>query len=61
MPKIQWLDLPLQLREHLFDRAKDHSRGSFCAGRMAQALVSRRTVKKSSRCPHQVISSTSTM
>jgi hypothetical protein len=23
MPKIQWLDLPPQLREHLFDRAKE--------------------------------------
>ena len=22
MPKIQWLDLPPQLRQHLFDRAK---------------------------------------
>jgi len=23
MPKIKWLDLPPQLREHLFDRAKE--------------------------------------
>jgi hypothetical protein len=23
MPKIQWLDLPPHLREHLFDRAKE--------------------------------------
>ena len=23
MPKIQWLDLPPQLRQHLFDRAKE--------------------------------------
>ena len=23
MPKIQWLDLPPQLRKHLFDRAKE--------------------------------------
>jgi hypothetical protein len=23
MPKIKWLDLPSQLREHLFDRAKE--------------------------------------
>jgi hypothetical protein len=25
MPKIKWLDLPPQLREHLFDRAKERS------------------------------------
>ena len=23
MPKIEWLDLPPQLRQHLFDRAKE--------------------------------------
>jgi hypothetical protein len=23
MPKIKWLDLPVPLREHLFDRAKE--------------------------------------
>ena len=23
MPKIQWLDLPPKLRDHLFDRAKE--------------------------------------
>ena len=23
MPEIQWSDLPVQLREHLFDRAKE--------------------------------------
>lgn len=23
MPKIRWLDLPVQLRQHLFDRAKE--------------------------------------
>jgi hypothetical protein len=23
MPKIQWIDLPLDLRDHLFDRARE--------------------------------------
>jgi hypothetical protein len=25
MPKIQWLNLPLELREHLFNRAKERN------------------------------------
>jgi hypothetical protein len=25
MPKIKWLDLPPQLRQHLFDRAKERN------------------------------------